>query len=50
VNSTQPTVDVAVRRWETYTGKHATLVGTGQRFEEVEELRQSTTINPSEQN
>jgi DNA modification methylase len=34
-------VDVAVRRWQAYTGKHATLVETGQTFEEVEELRRS---------
>jgi DNA modification methylase len=32
-------VDVAVRRWQAYTGKHATLVETGQTFEDVEELR-----------
>ena len=34
-------VDVAVRRWQAYTGKHATLVETGQTFEEIEELRRS---------
>jgi DNA modification methylase len=34
-------VDVAVRRWQGYTGKHAILVETGQAFEEVEELRLS---------
>jgi DNA modification methylase len=34
-------VDVAVRRWQAYTGKDATLVETGQTFEEVEELRRS---------
>jgi ParB-like chromosome segregation protein Spo0J len=34
-------VDVAVRRWQAYTGKYATLVETGQTFEEVEELRRS---------
>jgi DNA modification methylase len=32
-------VDVAVRRWQTYTGKRATLLATGQTFEEVEETR-----------
>ena len=41
-------VDVAVRRWQSYTGKYATLLGTGQRFEEVEELRQSVSSNDSE--
>jgi DNA modification methylase len=40
--------DVAVRRWQTYTGKYATLLETGQRFEEVEELRQSAFGNDSE--
>jgi DNA modification methylase len=34
-------VDVAVRRWQTYTGKTATLHATGQTFEEVEETRLS---------
>jgi DNA modification methylase len=34
-------VDVAVRRWQTYTGKTATLLATGQTFEEVEEARQA---------
>ena len=32
-------VDVAVRRWQTYTGKQAVLVATGQSFEDVEEQR-----------
>jgi hypothetical protein len=32
-------VDVAVRRWQTYTGKHAVLAATGQTFEDVEEQR-----------
>jgi DNA modification methylase len=32
-------VDVAVRRWQTYTGKTAVLASTGQSFEEVEEKR-----------
>lgn len=31
--------DVAVRRWQTYTGKAATLAATGQTFEEIEEKR-----------
>ena len=29
-------MDVAVRRWERYTGKTAVLDGTGQTFEDVE--------------
>ena len=32
-------VDVAVRRWQKYTGKAATLAATGQTFEDVEEVR-----------
>ena len=32
-------VDVAVRRWERYTGKTAVLDGTGQTFEDVEFAR-----------
>jgi DNA modification methylase len=32
-------VDVAIRRWQTYTGKCAVLVSTQQTFEEVEEER-----------
>jgi DNA modification methylase len=32
-------VDVAVRRWQTYSGKTAILESTGQTFEEVEEQR-----------
>ena len=32
-------VDVAVRRWQSYTGRAATLAETGQTFEEVEEAR-----------
>jgi DNA modification methylase len=32
-------VDVAVRRWQTYTGKSAVLVATGETFEVVEEQR-----------
>jgi len=33
-------VDVAVRRWQKYTGKIARLAATGQTFEEVEEQRE----------
>jgi DNA modification methylase len=32
-------VDVAIRRWQSFTGKQATLVGTGETFEQVEEER-----------
>jgi DNA modification methylase len=32
-------VDTAVRRWQKYTGKVATLAATGQSFEEIEEVR-----------
>ncbi len=32
-------VDVAVRRWQTYTGKPAVLAATGQTFEDIEEQR-----------
>jgi DNA modification methylase len=42
-------VDVAVRRWQTYTGKQAILAATGQTFEEVEEQRAAagaTTNDP----
>jgi DNA modification methylase len=32
-------VDVAVRRWQAYTGKAAVLVGSGETFETLEEQR-----------
>jgi DNA modification methylase len=32
-------VDVAIKRWQTYTGKAATLLATGQSFEDVAEVR-----------
>jgi DNA modification methylase len=32
-------VDVAVRRWQAYTGKSAVLAGSGQTFETIEEQR-----------
>jgi DNA modification methylase len=32
-------VDVALRRWQKYTGKAATLAGTDETFEDIEELR-----------
>lgn len=40
-------VDVAIKRWQTYTGKAATLVATGQTFEDVAETRsQSSSLAP----
>ncbi len=39
-------VDVAIRRWQTYTGKAATLVASRQIFEEIEEERLRTESNP----
>jgi DNA modification methylase len=42
-------VDVAIRRWQSYTGRTATLAATGQTFEEIEEERGNigspTTVN-----
>lgn len=35
--------DTIVARWEKLTGKHATLAGSGQRFEDVAEERQTTS-------
>jgi DNA modification methylase len=32
-------VDVAVRRWQTATGKHAVLDGSGRSFEEIADER-----------
>jgi DNA modification methylase len=40
--------DVAVRRWQTYTGKTATLLATGQTFEEVEEARRAVPVPSAE--
>jgi len=40
-------IDVAVRRWQTYTGKSATLLATGETFEEVEEQRRDRA-NPAD--
>jgi DNA modification methylase len=42
-------VDVAVRRWQAYTGKSATLAGTGQTFEEVEEKRSESAATGIDQ-
>lgn len=40
-------VDVAIKRWQTYTGKTAALALTGQTFEEVAEARaQSSSLGP----
>jgi len=36
--------DVAVRRWETYTGKAATLAATGSTFEDISEQRNSAAV------
>ena len=41
-------VDVALRRWEAHTGKRATLVETGQTFEEIEEIRRTGSTEASE--
>jgi ParB-like chromosome segregation protein Spo0J len=35
-------LDAAIRRWQHYTGKSATLVGTGKTFEQVKEERSSS--------
>jgi DNA modification methylase len=35
-------VDVAVRRWQRYTGKSAVLAGSGETFETIEEQRAAT--------
>lgn len=40
-------VDVAVRRWQTYTGKSATLVSTGESFEYAEQSRASVSSGES---
>jgi DNA modification methylase len=39
-------VDVAIRRWQTYTGKAAHLADTGRSFEEVEDQRQPQVSSP----
>ncbi|MBI3129677.1 MAG: site-specific DNA-methyltransferase [Candidatus Tectomicrobia bacterium] len=36
--------DTIVRRWEILTGRHATLVATGERFEEAEEHRMHAPV------
>lgn len=38
--------DVAIRRWEAFTGKAAVLAATGETFEEVAERRQAERIEP----
>jgi DNA modification methylase len=40
--------DVALRRWEIFTGKTAVLAATGETFEEVAERRQSEPISAQE--
>jgi DNA modification methylase len=42
-------VDVAIKRWQTYTGKTATLLATGQTFEEVEEVRRALPVPSAQQ-
>ncbi len=39
-------VDVAIKRWQQYTGKAATLVETGQTFEEIAEARERSNVVP----
>jgi DNA modification methylase len=36
-------IDVAIRRWQSYTGKGAKLATTGQSFEEIEEYQSGNT-------
>jgi DNA modification methylase len=40
-------VDVAIRRWQLYTGKAATLAATRQTFEEIEEERVRSDAGPA---
>jgi DNA modification methylase len=40
-------VDVAIKRWQTYTGKAGKLVATGQTFERVAEDRGRLSVVPS---
>jgi DNA modification methylase len=40
-------VDVTIKRWQTYTGKAAKLVATGQTFERVAEDRGRSSVVPS---
>ncbi len=37
-------VDVAVRRWQDFTGQHAVLEGDGRLFHEVEEARRAAAV------
>jgi DNA modification methylase len=39
-------VDVAIKRWQQYTGKAATLVETGQTFEEIADARARSNVVP----
>jgi hypothetical protein len=39
-------VDVAIRRWQNYTGRSATLAGTNKTFEEIEKERTSVELVP----
>ena len=38
-------VDVAVRRWQNFTGKQATLESTGQTFDETANFQHPTSAN-----
>ena len=37
-------IDVAVRRWQAYTGKAVTLIGSGETFETIEEQRATSAL------
>jgi DNA modification methylase len=43
-------VDVTIRRWQTYTGKAATLATSGQTFEDVEEERPHSNAQTNDHN
>lgn len=40
--------DRIVRRWQIFTGKHATLASTGERFEDIEEQRTPNHVKAAE--
>jgi hypothetical protein len=42
-------VDIAVRRWQSYTGKQAKLAATGETFEEVADRRRGEDVTPGDQ-
>ena len=41
-------VDIAVKRWQTFSGKQATLLGDGRPFTEIAIERQGTPPSPIE--